>query len=240
MSLVLALITAATCSDPAVMLRPQEQREAACNLLERPTLKPVGVSVTLEKIFSRPELAGARHRSGATLKVLLSRLQAWLESLFETSGAKAYANVTRVLVLAAAMLGAAWLAVRIRRRPKVTAEARVENRLEGSGIALKNPGDHLKRARELLNDDARLAIREGLHAILAMLEARRLARPDRVKTNRELVKELPDRGAPAQLTATLARLLAWYDLAFYSHQPVAAADARQFIEEVHTLVEAPR
>ncbi len=238
MSLVLALITAASCSDAAVMLRPQEQREAACNLLERSELKPVVVSVTLEEIFSRPELAGARHRSGVTLKVLLSRLQAWLEALFETSGAKAYANVTRVLVLVAAVLGAAWLAVRIRRRPKMIAKARVENRLVGAGIALQNPGDHLKRARELLTGDARAAIREGLYAVLAMLEARRLARPDRVQTNQELVNELPTRGAPAQLTAAVARLLAWYDLTFYSQQTVVTADARRFIEEVSTLVEA--
>ena len=81
----------------------------------------------------------------------------------------------------------------------------------------------------------REAIREGLLALLSSLEAKRLARPDRVKTNRELVGELPGRGASAQLTGEVERLVRWYDRAFYSLEPVPPEDAARFVDEVERL-----
>jgi hypothetical protein len=104
-----------------------------------------------------------------------------------------------------------------------------------AALRLDSPGEHLARARTALASQPREAIREGLLALLSSLEAKRLARPDRVKTNRELVGELPGRGASAHLTGEVERLVGWYDRAFYSLEPVPADDAARFVAEVERL-----
>jgi hypothetical protein len=106
-------------------------------------------------------------------------------------------------------------------------------------LKLDVPSAHLERARAALAGDPRRAIREGLLALLSHLERERLARPDRVKTNRELAQELPARGASPALAETVARLLAWYDAAFYSLEPVAPDAARRFVDEVAGLARGP-
>ena len=100
---------------------------------------------------------------------------------------------------------------------------------------LQAPEAHLARARAALDTDAREALREALLALLSALERRRLSRPDRVRTNRELARELPARGAPPAVAAEVARLVEWYDARFYSLAPVAAAEARRFVEAVAAL-----
>ncbi len=189
--------------------------------------------VTLESVYARPEFAGSRHRSGVTLKVLLARVQAWVESLFETSGAQAYSNVTRVLVLLAAVLAAVWVAMRLRGRRAKAVQQRAPRATHA--LVLDAPSVHLQRARALLETDARESIREALFALLSSLEQRRYARPDRVKTNRELANELPDHQAPAALVVSVTRMLTWYDEAFYSREPVPRSEAARFIEAVSAL-----
>lgn len=192
------------------------------------------MSVSLETIYARAEFAGARHRSGVTLKVLLARLQAWVESLFETSGAQTYSNVTRVLVLAAAVMAGVWVVMRLRRRhaQKKAVAGRV---VATNALSFDDPTVHLQRARALLEKDAREAIREALYALLSSLEQRRYARPDRVKTNRELANELPHHGAPAALIASVTRMISWYDEAFYSREAVQRSEAARFIDDVSAL-----
>ncbi|MFP2933600.1 DUF4129 domain-containing protein, partial [Pyxidicoccus sp. 3LG] len=67
------------------------------------------------------------------------------------------------------------------------------------------------------------------------LEQRRLARPDRVKTNRELAAELPARGSPAPVVSEVERLVGWYDRAFYSLAPVPEDEAARFVTAVEHL-----
>jgi hypothetical protein len=189
----------------------------------------------LEEIYQRPEFARARLRNQGTLEQLLKRLRAWFDSFFESRGAETYSVVTRFLVLLAAALVAGWALLRLLSRrqrapPPATAEGTSAQRLE-----LDDPAEHLSRGRSALTADPRAALREGLLALLSTLERRRLARPDRVKTNRELAKELPTRGAPAELTKTVEQLLGWYDRTFYSLDPVAAADASRFLDDVERL-----
>ena len=83
--------------------------------------------------------------------------------------------------------------------------------------------------------DPRAAIREALLSLLSSLERKRYARPDRVKTNRELAAELPARGAPTELVTAVAPLFAWFDRSFYSLEAIAPEDARRFLDDVSRL-----
>lgn len=191
------------------------------------------IAVPLSDVYARPEFAASRHRTRVTLKVLLSRLQTWLESLFETSGAQTYSNVTRIAVLVVALLVAGWAGLRLRSRRRSASPG--QGPTDPSPLQLEAPTAHLTRAKRLLDSDPREAIRQGLYGLLSLLEQRRWARPDRVKTNRELSSELPTRGAPQDLAATVTSMLGWYDVAFYSRAPVTRPDAERFINDVDSL-----
>lgn len=188
----------------------------------------------LEQIYAQPEFARARLRNTGALEQLMRRLKAWFESLFESQGAETYSVVTRFLVLLAAALLAGWAAVRLLGRrtgpapPPAAAVADIT-------LPLEDPRAHLLRARAALATDPRAALREGLLALLSSLERKRLARPDRVKTNRELARELPARGAAPALSQSVERLLSGYDRAFYSLSPVDPADAGRFLDDVERL-----
>ncbi len=189
----------------------------------------------LEEILSRPEFAQARQRQGDVLKRLLRMVRGWLEELLQTRGAQSFATSTRTLVLVLGIAVVLLTALRLRSWRRAPTK-----RVGGPDVApvpmrLDPPGEHLKRARAALTSQPRSAIREGLLALLSSLESRRLARPDRVRTNRELVEELPQRGAPAHVTGEVERLVRWYDRAFYSLEPVPAEDAARFVDEVERL-----
>ena len=171
----------------------------------------------LEEIYQRPEFARARLRNQGTLAQLWRRLVDWFNSFFGSRGAESWA-VLRLLSR--------------RGRDHAIAPPVASSAL---ALALEDPAAHLRRARAQLASDPRGALREGLLGLLSLLERRRFARPDRVKTNRELARELPGRGAPAELTARVERLLGGYDQTFYSLEPVATADAARFLDEVERL-----
>ncbi|WNG27519.1 DUF4129 domain-containing protein [Cystobacter fuscus] len=189
----------------------------------------------LEEILSRPEFAQARQRQGDVLQRLLRMVRGWLEELLQTRGAQSFATSTRTLVLVLGIAVVLLTALRLRSWRRAPTK-----RVGGPDVApvpmrLDPPGEHLKRARAALTSQPRSAIREGLLALLSSLESRRLARPDRVRTNRELVEELPGRGAPAHVTGEVERLVRWYDRAFYSLEPVPTEDAARFVDEVERL-----
>ncbi len=233
---LLALVLASPCDAPELQALPEDQRDAACALSSSPIVdsSPEAL-VTLDDVFERPEFATARHRTGSTLKVLLGHFLAWLESLFESSGAQVYSNVTRIAVLVVAVLVASSLALKARARRRARVSSDLKPELGGQGLPLEDPTVHLARANALLETDSREAIREGLYALLSLLEHRRWARTDRVKTNRELARELPSRGAPSAVTERVTGMLAWYDRAFYSRRDVSRADAEHFISEITSL-----
>ncbi len=187
----------------------------------------------LEEIYLRPEFERARIRGDGALE-WLRRAREWFDLLFESQGAETYSHVARFGVLLIAALIAVWAVLRLLRAREQT---RVTPVLPSptSPLQLQTPATHLGRARGLLNADPRAALREGLLALLSMLEQRRLARPDRVKTNRELARELPTRGAGVELTTTVEQLLAWYDRTFYSMAPVASAEAARFLDDIERL-----
>jgi hypothetical protein len=91
----------------------------------------------------------------------------------------------------------------------------------------------------MLGSAPREAIREALLCLLSSLERQRFARPDRVKTNRELAEELAGRGAPPALVSAVTSLFTWFDRAFYSLEAVPADEARRFLDDVRGLVERP-
>ncbi|MCY1041784.1 O-antigen ligase family protein [Corallococcus sp. bb12-1] len=190
----------------------------------------------LRAILDRPEFARARQRNSDVVTRLLRELETWLEGLFESRGAQGFAVATRAVMLGVALAVVLFgvLRVRWRRNRKVVLAAGTQG--EAPPLELDTPGEHLGRARTALEtQDSREAIREGLLGLLSTLEQRKLARPDRVKTNRELAAELPTRGAPARVTGEVERLVGWYDQAFYSLEPVPPDEAARFVESVEQL-----
>jgi Domain of unknown function (DUF4129) len=190
----------------------------------------------LQEILARSEFAQARQRQGDLVQRLMRTLKIWLEELLQTREAQSFATSTRTAVLVLGFAVALFAVLRLRHWRRGPARSG-GNAGPGSAAALvlDSPGEHLARARVALGRQPREAIREGLLALLSSLETKRLARPDRVKTNRELVGELPGRGASAQLTGEVERLVRWYDRAFYSLEPVPTEDAARFVDEVERL-----
>lgn len=209
--------------------------DAAC-ALEEASAAPAAVDrARLADVLSRERYQGARSRSRGALKELWDRFVAWLESFLGSEGAQSYSQATRFVVLVLAALAAAWGALRLagtrlRRRARPADAPSDAARLE-----LHSPERHLEAARAALGTSPREAIRQGLLALLSALEARHLARPDRVKTNRELVRELEARGATPPQRAAVEPLVRWYDGAFYSQDAVAADDARRFVQDVEAV-----
>jgi hypothetical protein len=197
---------------------------------------PHGDPARLREILSRPEFAQARQRQGDLLQRLMRTLSDWLEELLQTRQAQSFASSTRTVVLVLGFAVALFAVLRLRHWRRGPARRGAEMGTDTAmALVLDSPGEHLARARAALGGQPREAIREGLLALLSSLETKRLARPDRVKTNRELVGELPGRGASAQLTGEVERLVRWYDRAFYSLEPVPSEDAARFVDEVERL-----
>jgi hypothetical protein len=215
----------------------QRMREACARLEAAPEARalPVSHRERLRDILSRPEFAQARQRQGDLAQRFIRLVREWLEELLQTRGAQSFATGTRTAVLALSVAVVLFVGLRLRHWRRGPARAGGKGVPATAALALDSPGEHLGRARAALSGQPREAIREALLALLSALEARKLARPDRVKTNRELVAELPGRGAPPQLTQEVERLVRWYDRTFYSLTPVPAEDAARFVEEVERL-----
>jgi len=192
----------------------------------------------LKEILDRPEFAGARTRDPEWLARWWRRLGEWFESLLEAEGAQSFASLTRALVLGIALAAATAGLLRLARRPR-TARVVKASALASAPQRLEDPAAHLSLAEAALSSNAREAIRQALLALLSWLERRRLARPDRAKTNRELARELPDRGASPELSEAVERLLRWYDRAFYSLSAVSTREAQQFIHQISALQSSP-
>ncbi|HEX8433473.1 DUF4129 domain-containing protein [Archangium sp.] len=226
---------------------PEKRAETATRRLQaacaRPEASPSTASppprtdpARLQEILSRPEFAQARQRQGDLMQRLIRTLKDWLEELLQTREAQSFATSTRTAVLVLGFAVVLFAVLRLRHWRSGPARRGEQS---GTGataaLVLDSPGEHLSRARAALSGQPREAIREGLLALLSSLETKRLARPDRVKTNRELVGELPGRGASTQLTREVERLVHWYDRAFYSLEPVPSEDAARFVDEVERL-----
>lgn len=187
----------------------------------------------LKAILERPEFAGATRRQGNALESFLRRFTEALERLFGAKGSERFASGSRLLVLSLALVvlvGGVLRVVTLRRARKRT-QGEEPQGAAGFGVVLAHPDVHRARALQSLTEDPRGAIREGLLALISALERQRWARPDRVKTNRELARELPERGSPPELAADVARVIDWYDRTFYSLEPVATEEARRFLDE---------
>lgn len=231
-ALVLALLLGPVCEEAEAAGLSAEQAATLCALEARPEGGPAPASTeALTALYERPEFKAAH---GGQAGDLFKRLKAWLEALFETTGAETYSNVTRVVVLILAAFVVIAVVSRFagrRRSARVAAAAPAT-----TALALADPEAHLARARALSTNDPRASAREGLLAILSALERQRLARPDRVKTNRELARELPARGAPPELVEAVATQLAWFDAAWYSLEPLDAPRVTAFLEAAAALV----
>jgi hypothetical protein len=210
--------------------------KAACALRSKISgapLEPVDRE-RLKEILARPEFAGARRRTPDWLARWLGRIQDWINSLFAAQGAQSFASWTRALVFSLAIAAALAGAIRLARRRRIASTP-------GRPIAvapsakLRQPAAYLAQAQRALGSNPREAIRLTLLALLAWLEEQRLARANRTETNRELARELSQRGASQALSEAVARLLHWYDGAFYSLSSVSSVDAQRFIRQVADL-----
>ena len=231
MSVLLLLLSA--CEPAAVSSLPEPKRDQGCAIAAHQARAAEIDRAALEEIYTRPELARARQRDAVGLEVLIARLNAWFDRFFGTRGAETYSVVTRWLVMLAGALIALYALVRfLGRRRRTTAAQSVT--AGGGALKLDDPMVHFARARQSLAAAPRDALREALLGLLSSLERARLARPDRVKTNRELVRELPSRGAAPELAKSVGELIDWYDEAFYSLRQVEPADAQGFLERAQT------
>ncbi len=174
-------------------------------------------------------------RNSEAWQQLLQRLRDWFFGLLETSGVSRFSAVTRVAVLVLGLAAAIAAALRLANALSGRRSRRARGPLGSTPEPLKldDPREHLARAGRL--SDPRERLREALLALLSTLERARLARPDRVKTNRELAAELPTRGAPPELTRQVGGLLDRYDREFYSLRPVPSEEAERFLGEVSTI-----
>lgn len=188
----------------------------------------------LKAILDRPEFSKARDRNPDAAMQLLRRLGEWLEALLGQKPAQAFASGVRMFVLAIAAVAVGVIAWRLS-RTRLARRTLLDVAPQGNALVLRDPSRHLKTARALATDDPRQALREALLALLSELERRKLARPDRVKTNRELALELPQRGASEQHSRRVRELLAAYDRTFYSLEPVNQAAASRFTDDVEAL-----
>lgn len=231
-----------TATGPEQVQHVADFLERACALEQQESTSSAAVAEfpasereRLKGVLDRPEFAKARQRHGDLVKQFLRKLESWLEGLFESREAQGFAVATRAVMLGLAIALVLWSALRVRAMRLRRKTVRTEGGNASAPLVLDAPPEHLKRARKALADQPREAIREALLSMLSTLEERRLARPDRVKTNRELAAELPTRGAPAPITREVERLMAWYDQTFYSLAPVPEAEAARFIDAVEHL-----
>lgn len=228
MNLVLALLTACELTEGTAL--PDAQARLICSLDEAERPESAVDATKLAAIYARPDFVSART---PPTEDLMARLKAWVLSLFETSGAETFSNLTRVVVLAAAALLVVFVAVRLRGRRRLAVASPLAN---AAPLQLADPQAHLATAHKLLGSDARGSAREALLAMISALERQRLARPDRVKTNRELADELPSRGASAAVVSAVTAQLSWFDRAWYSLEPFEETSARQFLEQASAVV----
>lgn len=223
------LLVLAVCPQGAAFERP-EQQEAACALAERQAVVPDREA--LARLLEEPEFSRVRDRNANVIAVLWEQFFAWLKRFFETAEAAAFARTVPYAVLFFAFAVALAAVLRFARFRRA---APVEQGPAAEPLALKPAPEHLANARALLASNPREAIREALLALLSSLERRNLARPDRVKTNRELCAELPKRGADDALVREVSARVDWYDRTFYSLQPVAKEEAEKFVKSVEAL-----
>lgn len=211
-----------------------ERLRSACALSTSNVTAPRGDAAALKAVMDRPEFYGARDRDADALQQWFRRLMDWLESLLGERPAQTFADSMRLVVLGLAVVVAALIALRLA-RTRFGKRAESAQRAEAAPLVLLDPGEHLSKAGALLASDPREALREGLLSLLSSLERKRLARPDRVKTNRELARELPERGATPALAQAVRELLTRYDRTFYSLEPVASETASAFLQSVSEL-----
>lgn len=201
---------------------------------------PASTPDRLRAILDRPEFSQARRRNTDLVQRLIRQVDAWLSGFFQSRGAQSFATATRAVMLGLALAVVLWAVLRFQRWRRSSTMSRTGPAKGAEApLALDSPGEHLRRARETLASNTREAIRQGLLALLSTLEQRQLARPDRVKTNRELAAELPGRGAPPPVVQEVERLVRWYDRTFYSLSPVPLDEAASFVADVERLHASP-
>ena len=223
--LLVPLICQSLCQNEDVRHHAKE----AASALSYSAQVPIVDRKALESVYRLPNFEQARNRNADTPKAFLAQLNVWLSKLFETSAAERFSKTTRLTVFASAILvGIAAILRFISRRKKTQAALPIQTR------APVVPTSHMVCARKALSTNPRLALREGLLALLVFLEERRLTVVNRAKTNRELALELP-----THEVGTLRSLLQWYDTTFYSLKPVAFDDAQHFLKQIETLAALP-
>jgi len=235
LALALALATTPPCDDPRIGALEEHQWATACALIAKPAPARQPDLNALKSIFDREGFEQARQRNSGALAAFLAQARAWLERLFATSGAETYSNLTRIGVLGLALIVGITIVARVIGRRRVLPPRAADTKVATS-LKLDEPAVHRQRAAALVESDPRAAVREGWLAVLSSLEQHRYARPDRVKTNRELVAELPTRGAPGELVNRVTALVTWFDRTFYSLDEVATAQARQFLADVDRVL----
>ena len=228
--MILLLIALSALPCPAQSRTALDER---CAFEQQATPEQPAPGPPIASVLARPEFVRAQQVENLwALRVL--RVLEWLIKLLQRREAEDYAVLTRFLVLALASTIAAYGLYRVFRR-RYSREPKSARSAGPEALVLDAPEAHLARAQALLGSAPRESLREGLLALLSALERRRFARPERVKTNRELGLELELRGASTTVTETVRPLLADYDAVFYSLVPVSSEQVEPFLKKVRML-----
>lgn len=230
MTLLVALLAAAPCAHPGLEALSEDEATAACELLTGPAPRPSLSRDALAAIYAEPGFEGARARRSGVLAALWARALERLGALFESRAAATYSSAARVVVLGlglAASIGLLGVSL-ARRRARMARGPR-----RATARSLPHPGEELDldEARELLEASPREAMRRGVLALLSWLEDAGLARRDRVRTNREIARDLPRRGAAPELCLALEALLAEFDRRFYALEDIPPEVAGRFLDD---------
>ncbi len=157
------------------------------------------------------------------------RVQAWLASLFESAGLRAYATSARLVYLSLLAVVVLLVAVRLARNFRRTKKARAAARTAAAVIRERTRAFAAWREqaqRALDGGDARGALRAGEAALLARvgeLDARAVTP---ARTHREILRRLR-----ADVADTVRPALASFDAMFFG-KPAALDDAFAFLRSV--------
>ncbi|MDF1562668.1 MAG: DUF4129 domain-containing protein [Deltaproteobacteria bacterium] len=172
----------------------------------------------LTRILEEPELSGAS-QAGSAIASIIEALQTLLGTLLGSEGAVGAAEVTRLIFFVLTAIVVVWLIRKLLQRlSPPPARAQLDPL---SPLRLESPEHHEALAEAAVAAGRpREALRHLLLSALAALERSRWASYGRHKTNREYLRSIERRGAPAALCEAFGELVRTYDPLWYGQEEV--------------------
>lgn len=202
--------------------------------LEVPPPAPVDPAA-LHAILADPAFA---RRSGQewALARLGERLWDLFKELLQQQGVRSYSNAVRAAFLVLVLAAAALVLRRVLLRKKETEITMPALAAAPAGRTEPSIAELEALARTALGEgNAAGALRYQMQALVRTLGERGWGDRRGAETNRELVEQLQERGAGAELAERARSLVSQFDRAIYGLAEVDAGDAARFLREATAL-----